>query len=176
MISLVQIVQIQISSNKGCFVANLVDNGPVVKEIYNYRHHMCTNVYREIFIPFPVLSHLSQRLNWAFLIKICPMSVVFVVVFVVVVTLYIFIFFSRFTGQISTKLGTKHTCREGDLDLFKWRNSPFYNGRELRCSENTLTKFKNLLLKNHWPNFNKIWRKAYLGEVSNLFKGRTPPS
>ena len=38
------LVQIQISFNKGCFLPNLVE-----KEILNYRHHMCTNVYREIF-------------------------------------------------------------------------------------------------------------------------------
>ena len=50
-------------------------------------------------------------------------------VVVVVVTLYIFIFFSRFTGQISTKLATKHTCRERDFYLFKWRTPPFYKGR-----------------------------------------------
>ena len=50
-------------------------------------------------------------------------------VVVVVVTLYIFILFSRFTGQTSTKLATKHTCRERDLYLFKWRTPPFYKGR-----------------------------------------------
>ena len=51
-------------------------------------------------------------------------------VVVVVVTLYTFIFFSRFTGQISTKRATKHTCRKGDLlYLLKWRTPPFYKGR-----------------------------------------------
>ena len=36
---------------------------------------------------------------------------------------------------------------------------------------NTLTKFKNLLLQNHWANFNQTWHKASLGEGdSSLFK------
>ena len=37
-------------------------------------------------IIFLLLAHKSQRLKWAFLIKICPLSVVIVVVVVVVVT------------------------------------------------------------------------------------------
>ena len=65
-------------------------------------------ITQDIFI-----SHLSWRLKWAFLIKICPLSVdvvvvVVVVVIVVVKTFHIFIFSSRTTGSISTKLGTKH--------------------------------------------------------------------
>ena len=43
-------------------------------------------------------------------------------------------------------------------------------------SENTLTKFKNLLLQNHWANFNQTWHKASLCEGDiNLFKWRAPP-
>ena len=30
--------------------------------------------------------------------------------------------------------------------------------------QNTLTKFKNLLLQNHWANYNQTWHNASLGE------------
>jgi hypothetical protein len=33
--------------------------------------------------------------------------------------------------------------------------------------------FKNLLLQNHWANFNQTWHKSSFGEGdSSLFKGR----
>ena len=43
-------------------------------------------------------------------------------------------------------------------------------------SENTLTKFKKILLQNHWANFNQSWHKASLDEDDQmkgpvLFKG-----
>ena len=56
-----------------------------------------------------VLAHLSQRLKWAFLITICPLSVVVVVLLVVGVVVIVVVnfshcfFFSRTTGSISTK-------------------------------------------------------------------------
>ena len=47
----------------------------------------------------------------------------------------------------------------------------FPRGVNKTYSENTLTKFKNLLLQNHWANFNQTWHKASLSEGdSNLFK------
>ena len=129
---------------------------------------------------------------------------------------YLKIFFSRTTEPFSTKLGTKHpwmngfqicsnegpcsfsrgdnykmvkihwrnlenlllknhwanfnqtwhkpSFDEGYSNLFKWRAPPFSKGRLLRNSKNTLTKFKNLLLQNHWAIFNQTWHKASLGE------------
>ena len=57
--------------------------------------------------------------------------------------------FPRTTWQISTnKLGTKHPLQKGKINFFIWRATPFSNWRLLRNSENTLTKFKNLLLQN----------------------------
>ena len=68
-------------------------------------------------VPCHVLAHLSRRLKWSFLIKICPLSVIVVVVVVVVVvaTFHIFIFFSRTTGPISTKLSANHPWMKGIL-------------------------------------------------------------
>ena len=51
---------------------------------------------------------------------------------------------------------------EGDSSLFKWRTVFLSMGRWLGNSKNTLLKFKNLLLQNHWANFNQIWLKASL--------------
>ena len=38
----------------------------------------------------------------------------------------------------------KASSCDGDLNLFKWRATPFFEGRLKRNSKNTLTKFKNL--------------------------------
>ena len=54
----------------------------------------------------------------------------------------------------------KASLGKGDSSLFKWRVLPFSKGKLLRNSENTLTKLKNLLLQNHWANFNQTWHKA----------------
>ena len=79
------------------------------------------------------LAHLGQRLKLAFLIKICPLSVVVVGV----VAFHIFIL-SRTTWPISTKLGTMHPwvrgiqfcSNEGPRtfprgDNFKWKHVKF---------------------------------------------------
>ena len=58
----------------------------------------------------------------------------------------------------------------------RWRPPPFSKGRQLRNSENTLTKFKNLLPQKHWTNLNQTLHNANLSDgVSSLFKWRTPP-
>ena len=46
------------------------------------------------------------------------------------------------------------SLRKGGSSLFKWRATSFSKGR-LRKSENTSTKFENLLLENYWANFNQ---------------------
>ena len=62
----------------------------------------------------PFLAYLSQRLKWAFLIKICPLLLLLsslsslALLLALLYTFHIYIFFSRTTGPISTKLGTKH--------------------------------------------------------------------
>ena len=105
-------------------------------------------------IPFEVswsiLAHLSHRLKWAFLIKICPLSVV--VVIVVVVNFHIFIFFSRTTGSISTKLGTKHL----------WVKGIQVHSNEGPCS---LLRGDNYeIAKIHWQNF-KIYFSRTTGPI-----------
>ena len=73
------------------------------------------------------LAHLSRRLKWAFLIKICPLSVVVVVVVVVN--------FSHFHLLLQNHWANfNQTCHkaslgEGDSSLFKWRAPPFSKGR-----------------------------------------------
>ena len=51
----------------------------------------------------------------------------------------------------------------------------FSKGRQLRNSQNTLTKLKNPLLQNHWANFSQTCHNV-LGEGdSSLYKRRPPP-
>ena len=105
----------------------------LIKSSTQYIQHDKVFCILNYFCPV-FLAHLSQRLKWAFLIKICPLSVVVVVVI----------------GVVEPR--------------------PFPGGD----SENTLTKLKNLLLQNHWANFNQTWHKTSLGEWdSSLFKWRS---
>ena len=49
--------------------------------------------------------------------------------------------------------------------------------KQLYGSENTLIKYKNLHLKNHWANFNHTWHKASLGvEDSRFYRYRVSNS
>ena len=74
------------------------------------------------------LAHLSWRLKWAFLIKICPLFLVIVVVIVV-------INFSHFHLLLQNHCANfKQTCYnaslgEGDSSLLKWKAPPFSKGR-----------------------------------------------
>ena len=71
------------------------------------------------------LAHLSRRLKWAFLIKICPLSVVVVVV----------VNFSHFHLLLQNHWANfnqtwhKAPLGKGDSSLFKWRAPPFSKGR-----------------------------------------------
>ena len=151
------------------------------------------------------LAHLSQRLKWAFLITICPLSVVVVVVAVVNFshfhillknhwanfskhgtkypwkkgiqvcsnegyrsfprednnntaknTLTNFkIFFSRTTVPISTKFSRNHLWVKGIQICSKEGPSPFPRGDNYEIAKIQLRILKNLLLQNHWGNFNQ---------------------
>ena len=90
----------------------------------------------------------------------------------------LFTFSSYFPNNWSNFNQTWHkkSLGEGDSSLFKWRAWPFSKGGLLWNREITLTNFKNLLLKNHWANFNQIWHKSSLGNGdSSLFKCRAHP-
>ena len=49
---------------------------------------------------------------------------------------------------------------------------PFFKGRYLGNSENTFAKFLNLLLQDHWANFNQFRHKASLGEGDSRFTNK----
>ena len=118
---------------------------------------------------FPLfLAHLSQRLKWGFLIKICSLSVV--VVFVVVVLDVVNSSESHFhflqnIGPISTKLGTMRQWLKG-IQVFFSNEGPYPLPREdyYEIAKIPWWNFKNLLLKNHWANFNQTWHKAFLDD------------
>ena len=60
---------------------------------------------------------------------------------------------------------------ESRFKFVQLKGQSLFQGETITNSKNTLMKFKNPLLKNHWANFNKTWHKASLGdEDSSLFK------
>ena len=92
------------------------------------------------------LAHLSQRLKWAFLIKICLLSVVVVVVVVIVVV--VVVNFSHFHLLLQNHRANfnqtwhKATFSKGNSSLYKWRGPPFSKGRLLPNFKNTLMELK----------------------------------
>ena len=87
-----------------------------------------------------VLAHLRRRLKWAFLIKICPLSVDFIVVVVVV-----------------------ENC-VGDSKRFKWRVTPFSRWDNSKIA---IIRWRNLKKKSFQEpmvHFQRNWHKASLGE------------
>ena len=108
------------------------------------------------------LAHLSWRLKWAFLIKICQLSI-FVAVVVVVVKLFTFSSSQEPLGQFKQNLAQSILGSRG-VKFLQMKGHPFLQGEIITKQQNSLTKFKNLLLKNHLPNFNQTWRNASLGQ------------
>ena len=73
---------------------------------------------------------------------------------------------------------TWHKTSLGDWTQVYSNEGPslFWRGDNYEIAKNTLTKFKNVFLKNHLSNFNKTWHNAFFGEgESSLFKWRAPP-
>ena len=142
--------------------------------LLNYFFQLSKKHKKLLSFPFKInliiSAHLSRSLKWAFLIKICHLSVVVVVV----------VSFSHFHLLLKNhwtnfnQIGTKHSWEFKFVQTKGTRSFPkrVYE----RNTENTFTKFKNLLLKNHWANKFKIWHNAYLtDENSRLCKPRALP-
>ena len=85
-------------------------------------------------------------------------------------------FFSRNTGQISTKLGTKHPWVKGTKVCSNEGLCHFPRGDNYEIAKIHWRNFKNFLLKNHWTNSNQTCHNAFFGEGdSKLFKWRALP-
>ena len=84
------------------------------------------------------------------------------------------IFLSRTTEPFSTKLVTKHPWVKGIQVCSNEWPRPFPRSDNCEKAKIHWQTFKNLLLQNHWANFNQTLHKASLDEGdSNLFKWRT---
>ena len=104
---------------------------------------------------------LFSKLKWAFLIA-CR-------TFVCLWTFHIFFFFSRTTWPFSTKLGLKHPLVMRIQVCSNKGPQAFPRGDNKKKWKYDI--YKNLLLKDHWANFNQTWHKSYLGDGdANLFK------
>ena len=118
------------------------------------------------------MVHLSWNIKWAFLIACCP-SVCMSVRLSINFSHYIF---------FPESGNYKHTWHKASLGVgftfVQMKGHVLFQGQihVIKNSENSLTKFKNLLLKNHQANFNVIWHNAALGEGnSSLSKWRNIP-
>ena len=100
----------------------------------------------------PVFSSPELKAQVSFSVHLCPSVRLSVCLSVRLQNFHIFIFFSRTTGPISTKLGTKHPRVKGIQVCSNEGPHPFPRGDNYTNSENTLKKFKNLLLQNYWAN------------------------
>jgi hypothetical protein len=71
------------------------------------------------------------------------------------------IFFSRTRWPNLIKLGTHYPWVKG-IQVYSNRGpGPLLRGDN---HKNGMGSFKNLLLQNHWANFNQTWHKSSLGE------------
>ena len=142
-----QYLKIFFSRTTGPKSTKLSTEQPLVKEIQvcSVKHHA-------------FLAHLSWKLKWAFLITCHPSSVCLSVC----PSIRLSVNFSHFHLLLQNHWANfnqtwhKASLGEGNSSLFKRRALPFSKGRYLRNIKNTLTKFKNLLLQNHWANFPHI--------------------
>ena len=96
---------------------------------------------------YSFLAHMSRRLKWAFLIKICPLSVV--VVGIVVNFSHFHLLLQNHWVSFNQ---TWHNASfgEGNSSLFKCRALPFSKGDNY---EKGNILWRNFLLQNYWANF-----------------------
>ena len=99
------------------------------------------------------------KLTWAFLIKMCPFSIVVVVVFVVVKFSYFHILLQHHWANF--KVTHKTSLGEGDSGLFNLRATPFSKG------------YNYEILKILGQNF-KIFFSKTTGPISTKFNTKHP--
>ena len=115
----------------------------------------------------PFLAYLSQRLKWAFLIKICPLLLLLsslsslVLLLALLYTFHIYIFFSRTTGPISTKLGTLHPWVKKTQVCSNEGFCPFPRGDNYE------------IVKIYWQNL-KIFSSRTTGPISTKLHTMPP--
>ena len=126
-----------------------------------YNDHFIHPIKKEF--QFWFLAHLSWKLKWAFLIACHPSSEI--------AKIHLQNFNQKKHTSISTKLATMHPWVKGHQVCSNEGPCPFPSGDYYEIAKNILTNFKNLLLQNHWANFNQSWHKAF---DSSLFKWRAP--
>ena len=110
------------------------------------------------------VSSPEPRLEWAFLITICPLSVVVVVVVVVVVNFSHFHLLLQNHWPIATKLGTKHPWVKG-IQVCSNKGPRFFPRGDYYEIAKIYWRNLKSLLQNHWANFNQTWHNASLGDV-----------
>ena len=101
------------------------------------------------------LAHLNWKFKWAFLVACCQSvrpSACCQSTRPSVSSLFIFSLPLQNHCVNFNQTWHKTSFSEMDSSLFKLSAPPLSKGRSLRNSENTLTKFRNLL-QNHWANF-----------------------
>ena len=120
-------------------------------------------------ILFPFLAQPSQRLKWAFLIEIYPLSVVAVIV----LNFHIFINFSKTSQSISTKLGIKHSLvKKIRVTFIQIKGHTLFIEEIIMTNwiyiEYTIKSSQEPLVQFH-ANM-KFWRVTKWWKGSNLFK------
>ena len=120
---------------------------PWVKSLFWVWYKMVLTKNRTISIQNTFLAHLNWRLMLAFLIEIYQLSVIVI----------IFSHFKFLLQNYCAKYNqTWHKASFGKLD-----HTFFQRGGDKEIVINSLTKFKNLFLQNHWANFyQRLWVKG----------------
>ena len=124
------------------------------------------------------LAQLSQRLNWAFLLKMCLLSVVIVVVVVVIRIVvnfsHVYLLLQNHWANFN-QTWHKVSLGEGDSSFFKWRAPPFS-----RVDNYEIAKIhwilKIFFSRTTGPISTKLWTMhPWVKEDSCLFRWRALP-
>ena len=145
------------------------------------RRSFCNQyISRKVYIPmcFVVcfLAHLSWKLKWAFRSSVVRRLSVCLSVCPSVCKLFTFSSSSpEPLGQFQLNLAQSILGWRG-FKFVHMKGPPFSRKDNYEIVKIHWRNLKNLLLQNHWVNFNQTWHKVSLGEGDlNLFKWRAPP-